>query len=83
MRFVIHEMINGKYRIVDMLNGRYVRFGYNNPPLYATATGMPSEWQNYYSALGFCQKMDARNDPLPWVTDGIDDSRITRTGVEK
>lgn len=80
MRFIIEEMPNGKYRVKDMLNGRFVRYGYNNPPLYATATDQATEWQNYHAALGFCQKMDAKNDPLGWKLD-IPENRLLKVEI--
>lgn len=61
MRFVIEETNNGNYRVKDSLNGKYVMYGYNNPPLYSTTSEAATEWQNYYAALGFCQKMDYKN----------------------
>lgn len=64
-RFVVMRCSNGRFRVRDMLNGRDLRYSYSNPPLYATATQMATEWNNYYAARGFCQRMAARNDPLP------------------
>ena len=64
-RFIVTEH-NGKFRVRDMQNGVDLRFGYNNPPLYATALAPADEWGNYYSARGFAQKMAVKNDPLTW-----------------
>lgn len=63
-RFIVEPRGNGRYAVRDKLNGRYVRYGYNNPPLYARSERSVTEWDNYYSARCFCQKLAARNDPL-------------------
>jgi len=54
-RFEVIE-VNGNYGVVDLLNGKRVAFGYNNPPLYGA-----TEWGNYFSARGFCQKLFKKN----------------------
>lgn len=58
-RFVVIEKTNGKYVVRDKLNGRYVRYGYNNPPLYARSKRSVTEWDNYYSARCFAQRLEA------------------------
>lgn len=63
-RFIVVQRENGHYAVRDKLNGCYVRYGYNNPPLYARSKRSVTEWDNYYSALNFCQKLAARNEPL-------------------
>jgi hypothetical protein len=54
-RFTVEATETGKYRVVDSENGKSLRFGYNNPPLYGN-----TEWNNFYSARGFAQKMNAK-----------------------
>lgn len=63
-RFIVVQRENGRYAVRDNRNDRYVRYGYNNPPLYASPRRSITEWDNYYSARGFCQKLAARNEPL-------------------
>lgn len=53
-RFSVVEKSNGKYAVIDTSNDKTLRFGFNVPPLYGD-----EEWGNYYSARGFCQRMDA------------------------
>ena len=55
-RFTVVENSNKKYMVLDNQEGSFVRFGYNNPPLYGE-----QEWNNYYSARGFAQKLHAKN----------------------
>lgn len=69
-RFVVVPRENGHYVVRDRLNGRYVRYGHNsryghnNPPLYARTKRSITEWDSYYSARSFCQKLAAQNEPL-------------------
>lgn len=51
-QFVVIDLPNGKYGVVDVTNGKRVGFCYSNPPLYRD-----DEWGNLYSARGFCQKL--------------------------
>lgn len=61
-RFVVTQRANGRYAVRDLLNGRDLRFSFSNPPLYGTATQPADEWDNYYAARGFCQRMAARSE---------------------
>lgn len=63
-RFIVVPRENGHYAVRDKLNGCYVRYGYNNPPLYARSKRSITEWDNYYSARCFCQKLATRNEPM-------------------
>lgn len=63
-RFIVVPRENGRYAVLDTMNGRYVRYGYNNPPLYARFKRSVTEWDNYYSARCFCQKLAAQNEPM-------------------
>ena len=55
-RFVVEPAPSGRYKVLDVSENRYLRFGYNNPPLYETADKPATEWPNYSSARGFCFK---------------------------
>jgi hypothetical protein len=59
-RFIVEDHA-GKYRIRDTQNRQLVCFGYNSPPLYATPKKPADTWNNFYSALGFSQKLAHRN----------------------
>lgn len=54
-RFKVKTLENGNYGVVDTTNNKFVRFGYNNPPLYGN-----EEWQNWYSANGFADKLSRK-----------------------
>ena len=45
-RFEIINMPSGNYAIIDRDTGHYVRFGYNNAPLYVKPGDVIPEWQN-------------------------------------
>lgn len=58
MRFEVVENHRGKYHVRDTNTGQDLRFGFNVPPLYGTILKPAAEWNNYYSARGFSQRME-------------------------
>lgn len=63
MRFEVVEMNGGKYKVMEVDTGSFVRFGYNNPPLFETHEKPAAVWNNYYSARGFADKLSHINRP--------------------
>lgn len=62
-RFEVIELDNGKtvrYKVLDRKSNRYVRYGYVLPVQHETKKKPATQWMNYYSARGYCQKMQAR-----------------------
>lgn len=63
-RFMVVENDNHKYHVVDRHNGEKVCFGYNFPPLYSKdymgKSRYGDEWDNYFAARGFAQKLAAK-----------------------
>ena len=55
-RFEVVALENGRYGVVDTFNGKRVFYSYSNPPNYGTGA-LFSEWNNWYSANGFAQKL--------------------------
>ena len=57
-RFMIKETDDHKYKVVERMTGRAVRFSFGTP-LFATDDHPATIWNNYYSARGFADRLSA------------------------
>jgi hypothetical protein len=60
-RFEVITTETNKYAIRDTQNGRFVRFGFNTPPLYTAPGKEVTQWNNWYSAREFAAKLGKLN----------------------
>lgn len=58
-RFEVITTVDNKYAVQDTLNGQFVRFGFNRPPLYVEPGKPATEWNNWYSARDFAKRLEA------------------------
>lgn len=64
-RFQVSENANGKYIVIDTKEDKLCAYSgaAENPPKYAGECKCNfHEWNNYYSALGFANKLEAKNN---------------------
>ena len=54
-RFTIAETPDGKYRVIDSGSGLPLRYSYDRGSI--PTDGTPDEWNNFYCARNFAQKM--------------------------
>jgi hypothetical protein len=57
-RFEVSELANGRYHVIDTTNDQPLRFSFSL--LYGSAENPASEWNNYYAARGFSQRLAAK-----------------------
>lgn len=60
-RFHVIATPENRYQVLDTQTDKFVRYGYNRPPLLEEPGKPRSEWGNFYAATGFADSLDEKN----------------------